>query len=210
MALRHKGPPNNQLYIAGPTEIRLHSTRAGLKSHSLEAGLSPEHMMAARASGGQHKLSSMPRNAEATASHDSPDSSSDADLSCLEEGGWEKDSPASTVMPTLRVDTRTGAPACSPERLPLRRSRPGQSSLCSSSLREENIDVLQKMLRAEGKFQPRVDPSKGGRALCYSTSPFVAERRRWFVAWEVRDPSHYLIFSSGSSSDDRPECNMHL
>lgn len=129
----------------------------------------------------------MPRNGEVAALTAVQDSSREADLSCLEEGGWEKDSPALTSRSSLRVDVRGGASSYSPERSPLRRSRPSQGGPCSGGPREEKIDVLLKMLRAEIKFQPKVDPGKGGRALCHSVSPFVAERRRWFVAWKVSD-----------------------
>lgn len=147
---------------------------------------------------GQHSFPKVLRSVESVAMSAVQDSTSDADLSCLEEGGWEKDSPASSVRPAPRVDMRPSVPSYPPERAPLRRSRPGQSNSCGGGLREEKIDVLEKMLRAQGKFQPRVDPSKGGRALCHSVSPFVAERRRWFVAWKVSNYGVLFPYDRGA------------
>ncbi|CAM9101675.1 unnamed protein product [Scytosiphon promiscuus] len=40
------------------------------------------------------------------------------------------------------------------------------------------------MVRAQHKFMPAGVTGAGGRALCHGVSPFVAERRGLFVAWE--------------------------
>lgn len=52
---------------------------------------------------------------------------------------------------------------------------------------KDRVDRLAKMLRAQLKFLPAgVTGVRGSRASCYGLSPFVAERRGLFVAWEVR------------------------
>lgn len=105
----------------------------------------------------------------------------EADLACTEDA-WDKDSPASKKPCPGRARARM-SPA---ERAPLRRSRPGGSpSVFDCGPHEERLEVLVRMLEAEGKFQPERAPE--GRAKCHSVSPFVAERRKWFVSWKVSD-----------------------
>lgn len=63
----------------------------------------------------------------------------------------------------------------------------------------EKLDVLAKMLVAQEKFRPARAPGDSGAALCRGLSPFVAERRRWFVDWEVS-----VFFSSSIAGFARP------
>lgn len=73
------------------------------------------------------------------------------------------------------------------ERAQLRRSRPSApGAVCKG---DERIECLLAMVRAQHKFMPAGVTGSEGRALCHSVSPFVAERRGLFVAWEVR----YLV-----------------
>lgn len=105
----------------------------------------------------------------------------EADLACTEDA-WDKDSPASKKPFPGRARARTSHA----ERAPLRRSRPGGSpSVFDCGPHEERLDVLVRMLSAEGKYQPERAPE--GRVKCHIVSPFVAERRKWFVAWKVSE-----------------------
>lgn len=138
----------------------------------------------------------------------------DSDLCCREDGGgWDKESPGTTLsrgggMTARTTTSNSGSGTTSGTRLPtpseraqLRRSRPvdarcagGGAGVGSrpfagkpSGPPAERVDCLLKMFRAQHKFIPAgVNGSSGGRALCHSLSPFVAERRGLFVAWEVR------------------------
>lgn len=131
-------------------------------------------------------------------------SSEDSDLCCMEDCWDSKESspvPARLCQDALgaRVPPeRAGArpnTSSSPTRstAPLKkRIRPG-GSLSSSFLfegppREEKVELLLKMLRAQEKFLPAGagTDGRGRRALCHDASPFVAKRRHWFVAWMVR------------------------
>lgn len=125
----------------------------------------------------------------------------DADLSCSEAWEKEADSPI-TAVPPRRQPPQQPPQAQPPQvvnRTPPRRLRPRPSAVsfehggCSRGLRsEEKLEVLGNMLRAQAKFHPRTTSTEGqggerlGRAMCHEVSPFVAERRRWFVAWKVR------------------------
>lgn len=126
----------------------------------------------------------------------------DADLSCSEAWEKEADSPIKAALP--RRQQQQQAPQLQSlqvaNRTPPRRLRPRPSAVsfkhdgCSKGLRrEEKLEVLGNMLRAQAKFHPRTTATEAGaggerreRAMCHEVSPFVAERRRWFVAWKVR------------------------
>lgn len=136
----------------------------------------------------------------------------ESDLCCMEDS-WEKDSPdppapVSTctaavdvtsvrgTAPHTRVAQRKQMPkgegarsssSLGERNAPLRRCRPAAAEGSCRGLgvpREEKIDVLIKMMGAQDKFRPQ-GVMQGGKASCHSVSPFVAERRRWFVAWKV-------------------------
>lgn len=117
-----------------------------------------------------------------------------SDLCCMEDG-WDKESPAAPSKPCAvscaaaapaAVVACSGARSTSSDRAPLRRSRPGgpRCSFEGGTPREEKLDVLRNMFTTQEKFCPA--GVSAAKALCHSVSPFVAERRRWFVAWKVR------------------------
>lgn len=135
------------------------------------------------------------------------------DLCCMEDG-WDKDSPSKAAASFPRVAAAAAAarpqagaaatasddaariPTPTPsERAQLRRARPvdptasagGSRSSFSEQRTEEGVASLLKMFEAQRKFLPAgVTGSAGSRARCHGVSPFVAEHRKLFVAWEVR------------------------
>ena len=143
-----------------------------------------------------------------------PPRAADSDLCCMEDG-WDKDSPSRGAAPAApaaasaaaaampRVARPAGARLPTPsERAQLRRARPaaGENSGAAAAaaarapfLRQpippspgDGGDSLVKMLRAQKKFLPAgVTGAGASRARCHRVSPFVAERRGLFVAWEV-------------------------
>lgn len=141
------------------------------------------------------------------------------DLCCMEDDGWDKDSPSKADSSLLRGVARPAAAAAPPaaaaaaaarlptpsERAQLRRARPADPATASRGSRspfvsepspppEERVDGLLKMFRAQRKFLPAgVTGSAGSRALCHGVSPFVAERRGLFVAWEVRQGTKQAV-----------------
>lgn len=132
------------------------------------------------------------------------------DLSCMEDGmeeedGWDKGtslplprgaSAAAARPPAGAAAAAARLPTAS-ERAQLRRARP--ADLASRGSRasfvserspppEERVATLRAMLRQQRKFLPTgVTGSSGSRARCHGVSPFVAERRGLFVAWEVSE-----------------------
>lgn len=124
-----------------------------------------------------------------------------ADLSCLEDEAWDKDAPDSPIVAPVRRKETVAVTAPPPppptlHRTPgvLRRSRPRPCAMSFDSVSggviDEQIEVLVNMLSSQAKFQPRLEGKgvgrgRAGRPMCHEMSPFVAERRRWFVAWKV-------------------------
>lgn len=119
-------------------------------------------------------------------------------------GGTMTAGAATTASNSGGSSTTSGARLpTSSERAQLRRSRPVDAGCAGAAVAgvgsrpfvgrpsgppAERVDCLLKMFRVQQKFSPAgVNGSSGGRALCHSLSPFVAERRGLFVAWEVRE-----------------------
>lgn len=162
----------------------------------------------------------LPVASSSSSSRSSRVPSIDSDLCCMEDGGgWDKESPSTATFPC--VETTARASSTSVTRLPtnsersqLRRSRPVDAGLGGggggvgsrpfvrkpSGPPAEHVDCLLKMFQAQQKFSPAgVTGSSGGKARCHSVSPFVAERRGLFVAWEVRETSLDMGLSVQSS-----------
>lgn len=130
----------------------------------------------------------------------------EADLCCLEDEAWEKEvdtqsspnttSAVSYASYSRREQTSNARARASPLRRARTRATTSAGCTWEGLQREERVDVLMKMLTAQAKFHPRVEEQKGGkangvmRARCHEVSPFVAERRKWFVAWKVRVCGH--------------------
>ncbi|CAM9455053.1 unnamed protein product [Choristocarpus tenellus] len=112
-----------------------------------------------------------------TSSSDPPNQS---DL-CCREGNWEKETPKIVLngeRHNFCEETKVRGRCCSSKLRSLTTAFPDDP-------RQELIEVVSNMLKAERKFQPRVDEVTGD-PLFNKLCPFVASRRKRFVAWKVQ------------------------
>lgn len=135
-------------------------------------------------------------------------SSMESDLCCTEES-WEKESPdpAAPLQPIRPISGSSCLGQALPsrvtaaERAPLRRPRPGGShgaghfSYCEPF--EERVDSVMKLVQAQDKFCPARHPGEQGKPMFFSVSPFVADRRKSFVAWKVGSIYRFCLTSFG-------------